>query len=445
MEICKHLFSFKFISIQDVTISVDIGRDRSNLIISVGDGVGEKFQPHMWTQTGTLLAGIMAKQARIKTKYAGVYYVVGKTPDGRDEKIYFVRYRKAGKLVEEKAGHQFRDDMTPARAAGLKARRIDGNEETNNERRERERAEQLVDKNRWTIHRLWEEYKEQRSLNKGLVVDANRYDNFLKPIFGKKTPAEIITLDVDRLRINLLKKRSPQTVKHVIALLKRIVSFGAKKGLAPMPDLSKLHFEMPRVDNKKTEYLTPEQFASLLAAIDADENFKVASLVKLAMFSGMRKGELLKLRWNDVDFDRGFINIRESKGGVAQSIPMNNETRKVLENVPRTDSEYVFPGRDGKQLQNVQTTIHRIKKRAGLPEDFRPLHGLRHAYASMLASSGRVDMYTLQKLLTHKSPQMTQRYAHLRDDALKKAADTTDEIIFGMGRQSQTSKSLKEQ
>jgi len=376
----------------------------------------------------------MAKQQRVKTKYAGVYYVVGKTSDGRVERIYFVRYRKAGKLVEEKAGHQFRDDMTPARAAGLRAKRIDGDEETNAERRDREKAEEFADKNRWTIHRLWEEYKEQRSTNKGLLVDANRYENFIKPVFGKKTPAEVITLDVDRLRINLLKKRAPQTVKHVIALIKRIISFGAKKGLSPMPDLSKLHFEMPRVDNKKTEYLTPEQFSSLLESIDADENVKVATLVKLAMFTGMRKGELLKLQWGDVDFERGFINIRESKGGVAQSIPMNGESRRVLENVPRTESIFVFPGQGGKQLQNIQVAINRIKNRAGLPEDFRPLHGLRHAYASMLASSGKVDIYTLQKLLTHKSPQMTQRYAHLRDDALKRAADVAEEIICSMAK-----------
>lgn len=380
----------------------------------------------------------MAKQDRIKTKYAGVYYVTSKTPDGRTEKIFFMRYRKAGRLVEEKAGHQFRDDMTPARAAGLRARRIDGDEATNSERRIMERAQQLEDQSRWTVHRLWEEYKAQRMLNKGLSIDSNRYDNYLKVVFGSRTPDTIITLDIDRLRINLLKVKSPQTVKHVIALLKRIINFGAKKGLAPMPDTARLHFEIPRVDNKKTEYLTPEQFTSLLNAINVDENTKVASLMKLAMFTGMRKGELLKLRWDDVDFERGFINIRESKGGIAQNIPMNGETRHVLEGVIRTESEYVFPGQDGKQLQNVQVPINRIKKRAGLPKDFRPLHGLRHSYASMLASSGKVDMYTLQKLLTHKSPQMTQRYAHLRDDALKRAADTADEVISSMVQGSNT-------
>jgi integrase len=78
---------------------------------------------------------------------------------------------------------------------------------------------------------------------------------------------------------------------------------------------------------------------------------------------------------------------------------------------------------------DINKAVNRIKNKAGLPKDFRPLHGLRHVYASMLASSGKVDMYTLQKLWTHKSPQMTQRYAHLRDDALRRAADLAGELI----------------
>jgi integrase len=63
------------------------------------------------------------------------------------------------------------------------------------------------------------------------------------------------------------------------------------------------------------------------------------------------------------------------------------------------------------------------------PKDFSPMHGLRHLYASMLASSGKVDMYVLQKLMTHKSPKMTQRYAHFKDEALKNGASEIDKIF----------------
>ncbi len=62
------------------------------------------------------------------------------------------------------------------------------------------------------------------------------------------------------------------------------------------------------------------------------------------------------------------------------------------------------------------------------------MHGLRHVYASMLASSGKVDMYVLQKLMTHKSPKMTQRYAHLRDDALINGAGQIDDIFKHMNK-----------
>jgi integrase len=123
------------------------------------------------------------------------------------------------------------------------------------------------------------------------------------------------------------------------------------------------------------------------------------------------------------------IRIRESKGGKASSIPMNDAARAHLEVQPLTESPYVFPGRGGGRLQNIQPSLHRIRDRAGLPKDFRCLHGLRHVYASMLASSGKVDLYTLQKLLTHKSPAMTQRYAHLRDEALKRAADVAGDLF----------------
>ena len=101
----------------------------------------------------------------------------------------------------------------------------------------------------------------------------------------------------------------------------------------------------------------------------------------------------------------------------------------VLESHPRTKSPYVFPGEDGKQRTDIHRQVNKIKNEAKLPKDFRPLHGLRHVYASMLASSGKVDMYTLQKLLTHKSPQMTQRYAHLRDETLRRASDLAGDLI----------------
>ena len=189
---------------------------------------------------------------------------------------------------------------------------------------------------------------------------------------------------------------------------------------------------MPGVNNLKTEDLTPDQLTSLLEAIEQDPNIQAANFMKMVLFTGMRRGELFKLQWQDIDFDRGFIHIRDPKGGQDQNIPLNTAARALLLDHPRTDSPFVFPGRGGRQRVDINKQVNRIKRQAGLPKDFRPLHGLRHTYASMLVSSGQVDLYTLQKLLTHKSPAMTQRYAHLRDEALRKASDLAGDIIGGL-------------
>ena len=154
--------------------------------------------------------------------------------------------------------------------------------------------------------------------------------------------------------------------------------------------------------------------------------------MRLAMFTGMRSAEIFRLKWDDIDDQRGFITIRDPKGGRDQSIPLNEAAALVFEKIePVENSPYVFPGqKKGSHLTTLhRPSVKRIGEAAGLPKGFRPLHGLRHVFASTLASSGEVDMYTLQKLLTHKSPLMTQRYAHLRDDALKKASNLAGDII----------------
>ena len=365
----------------------------------------------------------MAK--RIKTSYPGVYYREARRIGGKGtERVYYIVFKKNGKVHEEKVGRQFVDDLTPARAAGIRAERIEGKRPSPKEKREKALKKARVKK--WTVDRLWESYKATRMPGRSLVTDESRYNKYLKPVFGDKEPKDLIRLDIDRLRIRLLKGKSPQTVKHVLNLLTWIVNYAVKNGLCQ--GLS-FHVQKPTVNNIKTEDLTQEQLARLLDAIEKDSNQQVADLMKLALFTGMRRGELFKLRWKDIDFERGFINIRNSKGGSDQVIPMNEAVRDLLALHEKTESPYVFPGQGGKQRVTAQIAVNRIKKRAELPKDFRPLHGLRHTYASMLVSSGKVDMYTLQKLLTHKSPLMTQRYAHLRDEALKKASDLAGDII----------------
>jgi len=379
----------------------------------------------------------MPAKKRFKTSYPGVYYVEGQAvATGKPERIYYVMYRRDGKLIEEKAGRQHQDAMTPAKAARIRAERIEGKALSNQARREEEQAAKEAEAGRWTLAKLWEEYSSQKTPGPALTTDQSRFEKYLKPAFGEKEPAEVLTLDLDRMRSRLLKQgKAPQTVKHVLALFKRLVRFGVKKGLCDSPDPRKQTISMPRVDNETTEDLDADELARLVQSIEDEPNIQAANFMRLAMFTGMRRGELFKLEWRDVDFERGFIHIRHPKGGKSQKIPLNDAARDVLEGHPHVEgTPYVFPGQGGKQRVTIQVASNRIKARAGLPADFRPLHGLRHLFASTLASSGQVDMLTLQKLLTHKSPQMTKRYSHLRDDALKQASGVASDLLGNIGK-----------
>ena len=375
----------------------------------------------------------MPKQDRFSTKYPGVYYVVGEavSREGK-EKIYYIRYRRGGETIEEKAGHQFKDDMTPAKASRMRSRRIEG-EPSNAERRREEEAKKRAEEARWTIQRLWEEYESTRVASPSLKTDKSRYQKYIKKKFGKKEPKEIFSLDIERIKRGL-KGKSPQTVKHVLNLIDRIINHGVKKGLT-----EPLSFRIvkPRVDNLKTEDLTKDQLKKLLSAINIDSNHQARTIMLLILVTGLRRGETFRLQKSDLDFERGFIRLRNPKGGKSESIPMNHEAEKILSEYMRLhenpESDFVFPGRDGRQRVDIRRAVNRIKEKAGLLKDFRPLHGLRHYFASSLASSGEVDLHVLQKLLTHKDSRMTLRYAHLRDEALKKASNVAGQIIQSVG------------
>lgn len=203
-------------------------------------------------------------------------------------------------------------------------------------------------------------------------------------------------------------------------------SLGAKNGLSAPPP-----------DNQKTECLTEDQLRALIKALDEDPDQEVAAIMQLALYTGIRRSALLALEWRDVDLERNMLTLRgeSAKSGRTSTIPFSGAACKVLEelrdNPYRPESTLIFPSpRTGGIRSGLPVDFtRRIRKAAQLPPDFRLLHGLRHNFASWLARFGQVDMFTLQKLLSNESPEITQRYAHLRDEALRKAARTVDEVF----------------
>jgi integrase len=361
--------------------------------------------------------------------YTGVYYRMADRIGGKgQEKIYYVTYKKDGRVIEAKAGRQYKDNMTPAKASLYRSNLIEGREQTGQEKRKAEQAIKAAEAGKWTINKLWDDYCETNPEKKSLDHDKHKFDLHLRDSIGVKEPAQFIPLDVDRIRLRLQKQGKRTQAARVLEILRRTVNYGVKRGLiAPLP----FKIEVPRLNNQTTEDLNQDQLKALIKALDVDEDQTAANVMRLALFTGMRRGEIFKLQWSDIDFERGFITLQDPKGGWNQTIPLNDSARGIFGNIQRKKGNpFVFSGKfKGTHLTNCRKSFKRIRKVAQLPNDFRTLHGLRHVYASILASSGKVDLYTLQRLLTHKSPVMTQRYAHLRDEALKKASNLAGDLV----------------
>lgn len=384
-----------------------------------------KFFPPPWRIA-------MAKNKREKSlKYPGVYYRFDR--NGK-ERTFYIMYRQGGrdaKLIEEPVGKSS-SGMTEAKAALIRADKMRGKDLPNTEKRRAVAEARQAEQDRWTVEKIWQAYQDAHPEHRSRSRDISRYNVYIGPRFGKMCPEEMLTTHIDSFKAESLRfGKSEGTIQRVISQLRAIINFGVKRGLCPPLNPARLIIESIHVDGEKTEILTEDQMKRLLAALDAEPDQDAAALMRLAMVTGMRKGALLALRWEDCDFDRKIITLRgeSAKKGITDYIPMNETAYTILQKITRTGSPFVFPGKDGNQRADYRRIARRVKKNAGLPEGFRPLHGLRHNFASFLASSGKVDLYTLQKLLTHSSPKMTQRYAHLKDEALRRASCEFDNVI----------------
>lgn len=144
------------------------------------------------------------------------------------------------------------------------------------------------------------------------------------------------------------------------------------------------------------------------------------NIVITALNTGMRRGEIFNLQWFDVDFERGFLNVRQTKSGKDRAIPMNSMLTALLENLHKTSS-YVFPSpKTGGKLVDFKGRFDAARRKAGI-SNFR-FHDLRHTAATRMADAG-VDIFTLAAILGHSDIRMTRRYAHATDESKRRAVE----------------------
>jgi len=381
-----------------------------------------------------------------KQKWPGVYQYESSTRKhmGKPDVCYMINFRVDKKLVWEKVGWKS-EKYTPQIASEIRSKRVREARHNGAAKTQKEIRAEQAEANR-KLDEIAEKYFQNRGgSKKGAKIDQGRYDKYVSPVIGKRTVSSLAPLDMERIKKGM-KGLSAASKWGALEITRRVINFGARNGLCPSLGFV---IKMPNRDNEVVEYLEPEEMVRLSTVLDEWSNQEVARMLRLALFTGMRRGEIFKLEDRDLDFKQGLITLRKPKGGQTVSIPMNTLAEEVLrKQIEKRDkrfpeSPYVFPGRDGGKRVEC-TGVKRIKSKAKLPAKFRIFHGLRHHFAVTLANSGEFSLDMIGQLLTHKSQDMTRRYAQFLPETMKQASNRASELLNPAKAADKTEEELEE-
>lgn len=281
--------------------------------------------------------------------------------------------------------------------------------------------------------RYLSDYAKKHKKPASLRNDVRMIEAALRPAFGKKKVTSITRQQIRAYHAGLESK--PYEANRQLALLSKVFSFAADdlewiaRGDHPVKGIKR--FE----EKKRKRYLSQAELARLGEALaraeagelDRDISPYAVAMLRLLVTTGARHGEILSLRWDEVNFDRGCIELADSKTG-EKEIYLPPAALQILSDIPRQyGNPYVIVGRKpGTSLVNIKNSWGVIRKAAGL-DDVR-LHDLRHSFASVGARAG-MSLPVIGALLGHRETATTARYAHLSDDPLRAAADSIGQEI----------------
>lgn len=257
--------------------------------------------------------------------------------------------------------------------------------------------------------------------------------NQLDGEFGSYRLRQFTTKLVELFQTRKIREeKKPATINRHLATLKHMFTKAVdwnmvEEGVLKRIRKVKLHEE----HNRRLRYLAKEECQELIKSCNAH----LKPIVVTALNTGMRKSEILSLKWDNVDLRHGFILLDVTKNGERREVPINQTLRENLEILrrgtkeqpPRLDIPWVFyDAKTGNRFTDLRKAFRLACKRAGIKE-FR-FHDMRHTFASHLVMAG-VDLATVKELLGHKTLTMTLRYAHLAPSHKISAVNILDEAL----------------
>lgn len=321
-----------------------------------------------------------------------------------------------------------------------------------------------------TVSQLCDEYLEHGvGLKKASTIktDIGRINGHIRPLLGKKKISAVTRQDIERFLNDIAKGKTAQdkrtskkgrsiikggkgTATRTVRLLGGIFTYAVNQGyLETNPRTGVKLFK----DGAKERFLSEDELARLSKALEEAETIglpwtfredaktkhrpkseekqreilspHVTGAIRLLLLTGCRLREILHLRWNEVDFERGLLLLPDSKTG-RKTVFLSDAALEVLQNLPRVGRYVIAGGNPDQPRADLKRPWQRLAQHAEL-EDVR-LHDLRHTFASIGAAQG-MSLQMIGALLGHKSPETTARYAHLTEDPLRQALNRMSDAI----------------
>ncbi len=248
----------------------------------------------------------------------------------------------------------------------------------------------------------------------------------LKVFFADTLLKDVSVSLVSKYKAACLEKEySKDTILKELTVLRRVFNVAIQEWeLCKENPVSKVLRTLGKIDNKRVRYLSADELQRLIVALPS----WLRPIVTIARHTGLRRRNILELKWSEVDMGRKVIMIPKTKNGEAIGIPLTETAIKTLSEVQRIrhlHSPFVFCDSNGKPLSpfRVSMSFKRATERAKI-ENLR-FHDLRHDFASGLVQSG-VPIHTVKELLGHKDLRMTIRYSHLSPENLRDAINVLD-------------------
>jgi integrase len=221
--------------------------------------------------------------------------------------------------------------------------------------------------------------------------------------------------------------RSERSVNLEMAILRHMFRKGIKWGMMEKNPFENGEDLFYKVRSKREKALTGDEVRKL---VEASPPY-LKGIVITGIYTGLRKGDILNLKWQDIDLEKGIIRLVEAKTKKTRVIVLNGDMKKLLQILP-VKGEYLFPNKDGKPFRDIKRSFETALKEAGIKqgEDRRSkivFHTLRHTCISLLQEKG-ADTTAVKNYVEHASEEMTRQYTHLSEEYVRKTATILDGI-----------------